>query len=141
MSTEHNPFEAGVSSAVDTSKDDDFVGKAALKKLRNMPARRLRCLVVDDGSSMILGKEPVFYEDKPVGYITTAAFGFTIGAPIAYAWVPSNVGAGAKVEVEYFGRRIRATIVRDPLYDPQNSRLLDDKPAIGDVQTPVRARL
>jgi hypothetical protein len=43
--------------------------------------------------------------------------------------------------VEYFGRKISATIVQDPLYDPQNNRLLDDKPAMGDVQTPVRARL
>jgi len=141
MNTEHNPFEAGVSSAVDTSKTDDFVGKVSLKQFRNLPARRLRCLVVDDGSSMILGKEPVFHENKAVGYITTAAFGFTIGAPIAYAWLPSSVGTGTKVEVEYFGRKISATVVQDPLYDPQNNRLLDDKPAMGDVQAPVRARL
>jgi glycine cleavage system aminomethyltransferase T len=141
MTTEHNPYEAGIASAIDTNKPDEFVGKTALKRLSKQPARRLRCLVVDDGSSMILGKEPVFHENKAVGYVSTAAFGFTVGAPIAYAWLPSSVREGSSVEIEYFGRKIRATISPDPLYDPKNKRLLDDRPATVDVQTPVKARL
>ncbi|KAF2690984.1 Aminomethyltransferase folate-binding domain-containing protein [Lentithecium fluviatile CBS 122367] len=141
MTTEHTPYEAGVTSAIETSKKDDFVGKAALQRLSKQPARRLRSLTIDDGTSMILGKEPVFYNGKAVGYITTAAFSFTVGAPIAYAWLPSSVCEGTNVEVEYFGRRIPATVIPNPLYDPQNSRQLDDRQALSDIKMSLKARL
>ncbi|KAJ6180195.1 hypothetical protein N7519_010656 [Penicillium mononematosum] len=127
MTTEHNPFEAGVSYAVDANKKDDFVGKAALQRLsKQVPSRRLRALTVDDGRSVVLGKEPVFYNGKAAGYVTTAAFGYTIGKPIAYAWLPGYVREGETVEIEYFGKRIRATVEAESLYDPEMNRLRQD---------------
>ncbi|KAJ4296626.1 hypothetical protein N0V90_006674 [Kalmusia sp. IMI 367209] len=142
MTTEHDPYEANVISAVEVDKKEDFIGKEALTRRSKSPTRRLRCLAVNDGQSMILGKEPVFYKDKAMGYITTAAFGFTVGRPIAYAWLPSNVNEGETVEIEYFSRRITATVVTEPLYDPHNSRLLDDRPPLRmEIQTPLKSRL
>lgn len=143
MNTEHNPYEAGVSYAIRASKWEDYTGKDALERLsQQKPTRRLRCLAVDDGRSMVLGKEPVFYRGKPVGYITTAAFGYTVRKPIAYAWLPAQVGEGEGVEVEYFGRRIKATVTAEPLYDPDMKRLLDDKPYADPVfEKPLRHRL
>ena len=85
--------------------------------------RRLRCLTVDDGRSVVLGKEPVFHDGEPVGYVTSAAFGYTIGKPIAYAYLPSAVAEGDVVEIEYFGERVKATVTPEPLYDPQMTRL------------------
>ncbi|MEV7574555.1 glycine cleavage T C-terminal barrel domain-containing protein, partial [Pseudarthrobacter sp. NPDC089323] len=58
-----------------------------------------------------------------LGYITSAAYGYTIQKPIAYAYLPSTVNIGDAVEIEYFGRRIPATITQDPLYDPTMTRL------------------
>ncbi|KAJ5778029.1 NAD dehydrogenase [Penicillium odoratum] len=143
MNTEHNPYEAGVISAIRASKWEDYVGRVALERLaKEKPTRRLRCLTVDDGRSMVLGKEPVFFNGKAVGYVTTAAFGYTVRKPIAYAWLPSNVSEGQGVEIEYFGRRISATVATEPLYDPDSRRLLDEKPAIDlDLQKPLRHRL
>jgi dimethylglycine oxidase len=86
MTTEHDPYEAGVGFAVRAAKEA-FVGKAALEgRSEDTASRRLRCLTVDDGRSVVLGKEPVFREGEPVGYVTSAAFGYTIGKPIAYAY-------------------------------------------------------
>ncbi|KAL5429199.1 hypothetical protein PMIN04_000440 [Paraphaeosphaeria minitans] len=142
MGTEHDPLEAGVISAVDLKKKGDFVGKAGLSRRPKTPTRRLRCLAVNDGQSMLLGKEPVFYKGEAAGYITTAAFGFTVGRPIAYTWLPSSVSVGETIEAEYFGRRVAATVVREPLYDPEGSRLLDDRPPLEAVtQTPLKSRL
>ncbi|KAJ5659487.1 NAD dehydrogenase [Penicillium longicatenatum] len=143
MNTEHNPYEAGVASAIRASKWEDYVGKAALERLvKEKPARRLRCLTVDDGRSMVMGKEPVFFSGKAVGYVTTSAFGYTVRKPIAYAWLPSNVSEGQGVEIEYFGRRINATVAAEPLYDPDSRRLFDDKPIIEPaMQKPLRHRL
>lgn len=142
MTTEHNPFEAGVGFAVDVAKKDDFVGKAALARLAGQtPERRLRCLTVDDGRSVVLGKEPVFYRDMAVGYVTTAAFGYTVRRPVAYAWLPGGVTMGEGVEIEYFGRRIRATVSADPLWDPRMSCLLESPSPTSELQTSVKSRL
>jgi glycine cleavage system aminomethyltransferase T/glycine/D-amino acid oxidase-like deaminating enzyme len=123
MTTEHDPFEAGLGFAVKMAKDN-FVGKTALEgRTEENSARRLRCLTINDGRSIVLGKEPVFYKNQPLGYITSAAYGYTIQKPIAYAYLPSTVNIGDAVEIEYFGRRIPATITQDPLYDPTMTRL------------------
>jgi glycine cleavage system aminomethyltransferase T/glycine/D-amino acid oxidase-like deaminating enzyme len=144
MNTEHNPYEAGVAGAVRASKWENYVGKAALERIpsKQKPSRRLRCLTVNDGRSIVLGKEPVFYNGKAVGYVTSAAFGFTVRKPIAYAWLPGTLDEGASVEIEYFGRRIKATAVSEPLYDPDNKRLLADGLSDdSELQTPVKSRL
>ncbi|TFD21396.1 FAD-dependent oxidoreductase [Cryobacterium sp. TMS1-13-1] len=123
MTTEHDPLEAGLGFAVKMAKAS-FVGKKALEgRSEENSERNLCCLTVDDGRSIVLGKEPVFYKDQAVGYVTSAAYGYTVAKPIAYAYLPAAVTVGDSVEIEYFGRRIQATITADPLYDPTMSRL------------------
>ncbi|RKT79614.1 dimethylglycine oxidase [Terracoccus luteus] len=123
MTTEHDPFEAGVGFAVKATKEA-FVGKEALEGRSEQTAtRRLRCLTVDDGRSVVLGKEPVRVDGEAVGYVTSAAFGYTIGKPIAYAYLPASVQEGDAVEIEYFGDAVKATVTAEPVYDPSMSRL------------------
>lgn len=129
MTSEHEPNQAGLGFAVKASKTDDFVGKSALKARAAAATKRLRCLTVDDGKSMVLGYEPVYVDgDREPGgpadgYVTSAAYGYTVGKPIAYAWLPNTVETGDSVEIEYFDQRIAATVVDDPLYDPGMERL------------------
>ncbi|KAM3541987.1 hypothetical protein ARSEF1564_005087 [Beauveria bassiana] len=124
MNSEHDPYQAGLEFAVKMDKAADFRGKAALEgRSRETCSTRLRCLTVDDGRSMVLGREPVHVNGKPCGYVTSAAFGYTVGKPIAYAHLPNNVAEGDAVEVEYFGNRIAATVTAEPLYDAQMARL------------------
>ena len=123
ITTEHDPYEAGLGFAIKAGKQG-YVGQAALEgRSQETATRRMRCLTINDGRSVVLGKEPVFVDGQPVGYVTSAAFGYTIGKPICYAWLPSKVGEGDAVEVEYFGQRIPATVAAEPLYDPQSSRV------------------
>ncbi|KAB8079270.1 hypothetical protein BDV29DRAFT_81251 [Aspergillus leporis] len=143
MTTEHNPYEAGVGYTIKRNKKENYVGRAAVERLTGQaPARRLRCLTINDGRSMVLGKEPVFYKSKPVGYVTSSAFGYTIRKPIAYAWLPGRVNEGEGVEVEYFGQRIQATVTAEPLYDPQMTRLHADGPSVvPKAQKPLKSLL
>ena len=85
--------------------------------------RRLSCLTIDDGRSVVLGHEPVYVDGRPAGYVTSAAFGHTVGRPIAYAWLPASATVGTGVEIEYFGTRIPATVAAEPLVDPGMTRL------------------
>ncbi|KAL3491050.1 hypothetical protein BJX62DRAFT_251508 [Aspergillus germanicus] len=143
LTTEHDPYEAGLAFAVDGRKKGDFVGKGALLERMKRPlTRRLRCLIIENGVSIVMGKEPVFVNNQPVGYVTTAAFGFSVRKPVAYAWLPAGVAEGVSVEIEYFGRRIRATVTAEPVFDPEGKRLLGDglSQYEGEVR-PVRAVL
>ena len=123
MTTEHNPYEAGVGFAVRWQKGD-FVGREALAQIdRDAVQRRLSCLTVDDGRSVVMGSEPVFVDGVPAGYVTSAAFSHTLGFPIAYAWLPASAEVGTPVEIQYFDRRVRATVAAEPLVDPEMHRI------------------
>ncbi|GAA1986371.1 FAD-dependent oxidoreductase [Catenulispora subtropica] len=124
MTTEHNPYEAGLGFAVRMDKGD-FVGREALVGVSEQTvARRLTCLVLDDPQAVVMGKEPVYVDGAPAGYVTSAAYGYSVGASIAYAWLPSAAAAaGTRVEVEYFGELLSATVSEEPLFDPAMARI------------------
>ncbi|MEY2227174.1 FAD-dependent oxidoreductase, partial [Streptomyces sp. BF23-30] len=88
MTYEHDPYEAGLGFAVRLDKED-FIGKAALVRRKADVRRRLTCLTIDDPLAVVMGKEPVYDGDRPVGYVTSAAYGYTIGKGVAYAWLPA----------------------------------------------------
>ncbi|WP_426975511.1 GcvT family protein [Pseudarthrobacter sp. O4] len=123
MTPEHEPYQAGLGFSIGKNKES-FVGSEALAARRGQPAtKQLRCLTVDDGTSVVLGKEPVYFNGEPAGYVTSAAYGYTVGKPIAYAWLPAHTAEGDTVEIEYFGTRIAATVTAEPLVDPGMERL------------------
>lgn len=123
MTYEHDPYEAGVGFAVKLDKDD-FIGKAALQRRRTEVRRKLTCLTIDDPHSVVMGQEPVYDGDRAVGYVTSAAYGYTIGKGIAYAWLPTELAArGAALHIGYFDQRIEAVVAEEPLFDPSMSRL------------------
>ncbi|MGD3106170.1 GcvT family protein [Streptomyces sp. YGL11-2] len=124
MTTEHTPYEAGVGFAVRPAKGD-FLGRAALEgQSERTAARKLTCLTLDDPAANVLGKEPVYVAGAPAGYVTSAAYGYTLGRGIAYAWLPAAAAVpGTAVHIEYFGRRIPATVAQEPLFDREMARI------------------
>jgi glycine cleavage system aminomethyltransferase T/glycine/D-amino acid oxidase-like deaminating enzyme len=122
MTYEHSPYEAGLGFAVKLDKGE-FLGREALLARTN-PTRRLTCLTIADPADTVLGKEPVYAGGHCVGYVTSAAYGYTVGAGIAYAWLPVELAApGRSVHIGYFDRRIPATVAAEPLFDPRMERL------------------
>ncbi|MFE0916279.1 FAD-dependent oxidoreductase [Streptomyces nigra] len=123
MTFEHDPYEAGLGFAVRPDKDD-FIGKAALAGRRTDVRRRLTCLTIDDPRSVVMGKEPVYDGDRVVGYVTSAAYGYTVGTGIAYAWLPAQRAVpGTALDIGWFGRRVKAVVTEEPLFDPAMTRL------------------
>jgi dimethylglycine oxidase len=123
MTYEHDPYEAGVGFAVKADKED-FVGKAALERRKADVRRKLTCLTIEDPRAVVMGKEPVYDGQRAVGYVTSAAFGHTIGKGIAYAWLPAELAvAGRALHIGYFDQRVEAVVAEEPLFDPAMSRL------------------
>ncbi|HSB92360.1 MAG TPA: FAD-dependent oxidoreductase [Flavitalea sp.] len=123
MTSEHNPHEAGLAFAV--RKGGGFTGAEAFNALNpGSLSKRLVCLVLENPEHVVLGKEPVLYDGKPVGYVTSSYFGHTIGKQLAYAWVPEEYSSqSTEFRIRYFDQDYQATVGADPQYDPQMTRL------------------
>ena len=131
ISPEYNPYEAGLGFAVRLKKGD-FLGRAALQRVKEEGVRRkLCCMVFDDPSTVVMGREPILDGDRVLGYVTSANTGHTVGQSIVYGYLPvEHAVEGARVEVLYFGRRHPASVVGEPLYDAEMTRLKETAAAV-----------
>ena len=136
MWSDHDPYEAGLGFTVNLDKGD-FIGRDALlgRKAEGL-RRRLTCLILDDPSQVVMGSEPVYFGSVPVGFVTSAAYGYSVGRGIVYAWLPPELAAvGTPLHVEYFGERLAATSAEEPLFDPGMERLRARAPSYAAAAT------
>jgi 4-methylaminobutanoate oxidase (formaldehyde-forming) len=119
ITPDQTPHEAGLSFCV--RDDKDFLGAAALTREVD---KRLVCLVLDDPRSVALGNEPVALDGAVIGRVTSGGFGYTVGASIAYAYLPAeHAEPGTEVAVEVFGEWIDGEVRGEPLFDPDGARV------------------
>jgi len=125
ITPDDSPLEAGLGFAVAFDKDADFIGRDAVRRLRDEGiTRRLRCLTLGDARSSTLGNEPVRAGDEIVARITSGGIGYTVGKSIAFAYLPADLDeTGTKLSIEVFGEWVDAEVVEDPLWDPTGERI------------------
>ena len=116
------PDEAGLGFAVRRA-----AGTPARRRWRRArasgPARRLRCLVLDDPRAVALGGAGAGGVGRRRPGVTSGGYGYTVERSIAYALLPVEVGRGTAVQVQVDGGWVDAEVVRGPLYDPRNERV------------------
>lgn len=122
--SEYNPYEAGLGFAVKLQKGD-FLGKAALERVKTQGiTRKLSCLVLDDASAIAMGGEPLLDGERVLGHVTSGGYGYTVRQSIVYGYLPiAYTAPGMQIEVQLFGICYPATVVKEPLYDPKNEKV------------------
>ena len=120
-----DPFEAGIGFTVTPDKEEDFVGKAALTERRAHPQRVLVGLELE-------GEEPAGHGDcvhvgrHQVGIVTSGTRSPVLRKNIALCRMAvQHAELGTEVEVgklDGHQKRIPATVVRFPFYDPDKTR-------------------
>lgn len=122
LTAETTPYEAGLGFCV--KLDKPFVGREALlaAKAEGL-TRRLRAIVLDDPSHLVLGAEPVRIDGQLAGRVTSGGYGYSVGASIAYAYLPVDAKPGTVVDVDIFGDWRPGVVVTDPLFDPTGARV------------------
>jgi aminomethyltransferase len=120
-----DPFEAGIGFTVPKAKEDDYVGKDALAERREHPQRRLVGLELEGNEPASHG-ECVHVGRHQVGVITSGTRSPVLKKNIAlcrmnirYAELGTEVEVG---KLDGFQKRIPATVVRFPFYDPEKTR-------------------
>jgi len=107
------PFEAGLGFAVHHDKWPHVPREVK---------RRLRTLAVGgEEYAPIYGGEAVVTQGRVVGRLRSCAYGFTVRRNLAYSYLPSELKPGAEVDVEVFGERLPATVMRDRVLEPQHA--------------------
>jgi glycine cleavage system aminomethyltransferase T len=124
MSADWTPLEAGLERFVKFDKGE-FIGRDALLAQRERGIeRKLSCLKVDDADSIPYTGEPVLDGDDVVAYVMSGGYGPTVGASIAFAYLPAALALpGKRLAIELLGELVGATVVDDPLFDPKNVKL------------------
>ena len=122
ITPDETPYEAGLGFCVKDA--GGFVGAERARGARQ-PARRLRCLVLEDPRSVALGNEPVRVDGEIVGRVTSGGYGYTVERSIAYAYLPAEIAVGQAVEVDIFGSWVAGEVAREPLFDPKGERVRD----------------
>ena len=108
-------------------KPGGFIGREALLKDRKAgPAKRLLQFRLLDPQPLLYHNEPIWHEDDLVGYVTSAAYGHTLGGAVGLGYVdtaraPDPPAGGFSIEVA--GDRIPAEVSSRPMYDPGNRRI------------------
>jgi dimethylglycine dehydrogenase len=125
LTTEYSPLSASLERCVRLDKEADFIGREALRREAQLGSReRFVPLLVDAGDADAAAVAIVFRGDERVGLVTSGGYGYRLKRSIALGYIRTELAApGTELEIEILGERRRAVVGREPLYDPQNSRL------------------
>ncbi len=121
MST--NPYELGFDRLVNLDMEADFIGKAALRRIKDEGVSRKQIGLIIDGDPLT-GPNTTFWEinsdGEAIGKVTSAVYSPRLEQNIALAMVSAeHANIGAQVEVVTKSGPIRATICERPFYDPK----------------------
>lgn len=120
-----NPFELGFDRLVNLDMEADFIGKAALRRIKEEGVSRQQVGLIIDCDPM-KGPNTTFWainkDGTNIGKVTSAVFSPRLERNIALAMVAADCAViGSEVEVITPSGPTRATVVERPFYDPKKS--------------------
>jgi aminomethyltransferase len=118
-----NPFELGFDRLVSLDNDIEFIGKAALKKIKAEGIKRKQ-VGLEINCEPLSGPNTTFWPIKKnnneIGKVTSAVYSPRLKKNIALAMVNiKNSEIGTDLEVETNKGKFTAKIVEKPFYDPK----------------------
>ena len=118
-----NPFELGFDRLVSLDNDIEFIGKAALKKIKATGIKRKQ-VGLEINCEPLSGPNTTFWSIKKdndkIGKVTSAIYSPRLKKNIALAMVSIQYSEiGTKLEVQTNENKFEAVVVEKPFYDPK----------------------
>ena len=118
-----NPFELGLDRLISLDSDIDFVGKKALKKIKQDGIKRKQ-IGLEIDCKPLTGPNTTFWplkiNDQKVGKITSAVYSPRLKKNIALAMIEINHSEiGTELKTETNEGNFNCKIVEKPFYDPK----------------------
>jgi dimethylglycine dehydrogenase len=123
FSPDYTPGETGMDRFISFKKNVDFIGRAAAEKERaDGAARQLVSFEVEAADADAQGYEPVWIDGEVKGFVTSGGYSHHAGKSIALALIPRELAEdGLTAEIEILGDMRAATLISEPLFDPDGS--------------------
>ena len=126
LTSERTPLEAGLDALVKT-EGRDFVGRDALLARVRAPDRwSMALLALEARAADPFYGHTVLQDGRPVGLVTSGAYGHRVGRPLALAYLTAEADPEAgDLSVLILGETAAAEALDCPPYDPDDRRLRD----------------
>ncbi|MEQ8665910.1 MAG: glycine cleavage T C-terminal barrel domain-containing protein [Rhodospirillales bacterium] len=120
-----NPFELGLDRLVNLDMEAEFIGKEALRRIRDKGVSRKQVGLVIDVQALA-GPNTSFWplskDGEVVGKVTSAIYSPRLEKNIALAMVSvEHTAIGTVLDAETELRTVPATVVETPFFDPKKS--------------------
>ncbi|MDB9985804.1 glycine cleavage system protein T [Pelagibacterales bacterium] len=118
-----NPYELGLERLVNLDTEINFIGKQALKKIKEEGVKRKQVGLEIKNTALQAPNTTfwtIFYDGKKVGKVTSAVYSPRLKKNIALAMVDiefSNINSELNVEID--GILVNSIVVEKPFFDPK----------------------
>jgi glycine cleavage system aminomethyltransferase T len=124
MTIENNPFEVSGLERLVEPQEADYIGKAALERIRTQGVSRKLVGLEVDGEALsfeIAEKRPALHRGQPIGTVTDLIWSPRLKRNIGYVWVPIEVAEpGNALEIlAPDGSRVEGRTAALPFIDPR----------------------
>jgi glycine cleavage system T protein len=131
LTPEDTPLEAGLGFTIAFDKPGGFIGRDALLRQKEAGplAKRLVLFKLRDPEPVLFHEELIRRDGEIIGYISSGAYGFTLGASVGMGYVHHPAGvtaefvAGGEWEIEIACERHAAEASLRAFYDPKGERV------------------
>ena len=132
LSPDATPWQTGTGFAVRLDKGADFIGRDALLSAKGKPLKKrvVSFLAMNSDTPIAWGGELITADDAPVGEVTSAAFGYTLGALAGLGWIRSGDEPlhekwieGRSFAIDIAGESVPVRVSLQPFYDPKSERM------------------
>jgi glycine cleavage system aminomethyltransferase T/glycine/D-amino acid oxidase-like deaminating enzyme len=129
LTPDDTPFEAGLGFIVKLGKPGDFNGRGVLEAQHGkVLTKRLVLFKLDDPAPLLHRDEVIRRDGEIVGYISSGAYGYTVGASVGMGYVRHGDGVtdefveAGSFDIEIAGERFAAEASLRSFYDPDGKR-------------------
>lgn len=120
------PWEVNMNWCIDLNKKGDYIGKAALKKLKGRERFKQAGLVCQSSEAVEIGAK-IIKDGKEIGEVTSAIFSRYLMQSIAMVHLKPEFSALGTQVVVTGNSPVKATVVKTPFYDPMRLRTHPEK--------------
>mgnify|MGYP003314826346 FL=1 len=120
-----NPFELGLDRLVNLDNDNKFIGKEALKKIKEKGIKRKQVGMIIDSDPLVGPNTtfwPIFKNNSNIGKVTSAVYSPRLKENIALGMVSiENSEIDNSFEIKMRESTNKAKVVLKPFYDPKKN--------------------
>jgi glycine cleavage system aminomethyltransferase T/glycine/D-amino acid oxidase-like deaminating enzyme len=125
ISPEENQYQAGLNFTISFTKDEDFIGKDALLKLKgqNLTKRFIMLSLKESipGKPLLLHDEPIYLDNEIIGRTTSGNYSFNYNKNLSFGYIKIDLSndelQGKNLFIEIAKIKYLAAIETTPLKD------------------------